>query len=68
MPKQTMRKVTVVLPRDLVDQATRVSGKGVTQTVREGLNKILVADAYQQIRNLRGKVKLSINVCDLRAD
>jgi hypothetical protein len=68
MHKQRMRKVTVMLPQDLVKEATKVSGKGLTPTIREGLEKVLTADAYQQIRRLRGKVKLSINVDELRHD
>jgi predicted nucleic acid-binding protein len=40
----------------------------VTHTIREGLEKVLAAEAYQQIRRLRGKVKLSINVDEMRED
>jgi hypothetical protein len=68
MHKQRMQKITVMLPQDLVEQATKVSGKGLTPTIREGLEKVLAAEAYQQIRRLRGKVKLSINVDELRED
>jgi hypothetical protein len=68
MPKQRTRKVTVMLPQDLVKEAAKVSGSGLTPTIREGLEKVLAADAYQQIRRLRGKVKLSINVDELRRD
>jgi predicted nucleic acid-binding protein len=68
MHKQRMRKITVTLPQDLVEQATKASGKAVTHTIREGLEKVLAAEAYQQIRRLRGKVKLSINVDEMRED
>jgi hypothetical protein len=44
MQKQRMRKITVTLPQDLVEQATKVSGKGLTHTIREGLEKVLAAE------------------------
>jgi hypothetical protein len=68
MRQQPMRKVTVMLPKDLVDRATKASGKGLTPTLRQGLESILVANAYRRLRERRGKVRLSINVDELRED
>jgi len=68
MRQQPMRKVTVMLPKDLVDRATKASGKGLTPTLRQGLESILVANAYRRLRARRGKVRLSINVDELRED
>jgi hypothetical protein len=68
MPQQQMRKVTVVLPKDLVERATRASGVGLTPTIRKGLESVIVADAYERILRRRGKVHLSIDVDELRRD
>jgi hypothetical protein len=68
MAKQQMRKVTVMLPKDLVDRATKASGMGLTPTLRKGLESVIVAGAYRRIRERRGKVHLSINVDELRED
>jgi hypothetical protein len=66
--KKEMRKVTVMLPRDLVERAKRVSGLGLTPAIRQGLEAIAAAEAYEGLRRLRGKVKFSINLKELRAD
>ena len=68
MPQQQMRKVTVMLPKDLVERATKASGLGLTPTIRKGLESVVVAGAYQRIRERRGKVHLTINVDELRED
>jgi hypothetical protein len=65
---QEMRKVTVMLPKDLVDRATRASGLGVTPTIRKGLEAVAASDAYQRILRRRGKVHFSIDVDELRRD
>jgi hypothetical protein len=68
MPHQQMRKVTVMLPKDLVERATKASGVGLTPTIRKGLEAVIVAGAYRRIRERRGKVHLTINVDELRED
>jgi hypothetical protein len=66
--KQQMQKVTIMLPRDLVERATRVSGLGLTPAIREGLEAVAATHAYERLRQLRGKVKFSINLKELRRD
>ncbi len=64
--KQEMQKVTVMLPRDLVERAKRVSGLGITPAIRQGLEAVAATDAYEALRRMRGKVKFSISLKDLR--
>jgi hypothetical protein len=68
MQKQELRKVTVMLPKDLLDRAVKASGQGVTPTIRKGLENIARADAYERILRRRGKVRLSLDVRELRRD
>jgi len=68
MKQEQVRKVTVLLPRDLVDQALAATGLGLTPTIRKGLEKVAAAEAYEGLRRRRGKVKFSINVDELRED
>ena len=68
MPQQAMRKVTVMLPKDLVERATKASGVGITPTIRKGLEAVVASDAYERILRRRGKVHLSIDVDELRRD
>ncbi len=63
-----MQKVTVMLPTSLVKKATAATGRGLTPTIRLGLEKVASWPAYDKLRRMRGKVKLSINVDELRED
>jgi len=66
--KQELRKVTVMLPRDLVQRATRTSGLGITAAIRKGLEAVAATDAYQKIRKMRGKWKFALDLKELRRD
>jgi Arc/MetJ-type ribon-helix-helix transcriptional regulator len=62
------RKVTVHLPEELLRKAQQSTGKGVTDTIRDGLRLVAAGDAYRTLRGLRGKVKFSVNLRKLRED
>ncbi len=62
------KKITVHIPEDLLLRALDSSGKGVTATVRQGLELVAAGRAYQQLRQLRGKVRFSIDLKALRED
>ena len=62
------QKVTAHLPVELLLRAQQVTGQGVTETLRRGLEELTTADAYRRLRALRGKVKLSIDLEELRRD
>ncbi len=66
--RSTLRKVTVLLPADLVKRATKATGQALTPTIRRGLESIAAGEAFDGLRRLRGKVKLSLNVKELRQD
>ena len=63
-----MQKVTIMLPKALVREATQATGKGLTPTIREGLRQIMAAHACEQLRRMRGKVKFSLTAAQLRED
>ena len=64
----TARKITVEIPEDLLERAQQASGAGVTQTVRAGLQLLAASRAYSQLRQLRGNVKFSRTLAELKAD
>jgi len=64
----TARKITVEVPLELLENAQRVSGTGVTQTVRKGLQLVADTRIYARLRKLRGKVRLSRTAAELKAD
>jgi hypothetical protein len=64
----TARKITVDVPRELLEKAQRASGTGITQTVRTGLQLIVASRAYGRLHGLRGKILFSRTVAELKAD
>lgn len=66
--KPRSRKVTVILPEDLLERAQSSTGKGLTPTIRRGLELLAAEKAYRKLRSLRGKVAFSIDVAELRDD
>lgn len=63
-----MRKITVEVPEKLLDMAQSETGKGVSDTVRDGLRKLASARAQKELLALRGKVKFSISYEDMKED
>lgn len=64
----TARKITVEVPRDLLSKAQRASGKGITQTVRTGLQLLAAAQAYDRLLQAQGKVRFSRSWQELKDD
>jgi hypothetical protein len=64
----TSQKITVEVPADLLEQAQRVTGEGITGTVRRGLELVARADAYERLRALRGKLRLAPSWRELKRD
>jgi len=65
---QTARKITVEVPEELLEKAQKASGEGITQTVRTGLELVAASHTYARLRQLRGKVRFSRTLAELKAD
>lgn len=65
---KTARKITVEVPADLLESAQRAGGTGITQTVRTGLQLVAASHAYVRLRQLRGKVRFSRTLAELKYD
>jgi hypothetical protein len=68
MAKNRMRKLTVLVPDDLIRRATQATRQGITPTVRRGLQIIAAQEAYANLRKLRGKVKFGLTWQELRGE
>jgi hypothetical protein len=64
----TARKITVEIPAELLEKAQNASGTGITQTVRTGLQLVAASEAYARLRQMRGKVRFSRTLAELKAD
>lgn len=62
------RKITVHIPADLLEAAQAETGQGVTETVRRGLELLKRANAYRQLREMRGKFEFDMTADELRGD
>ena len=62
------RKITVEIPLELLEKAQRASGVGITQTVRSGLQLVAASQAYAELRKLRGKVRFSRTLAEIKTD
>ena len=56
------RRITANLPGDLLADAMRVTRKGITGTLVEGLHLVRRARAYDKAMALRGKLFLDVDL------
>ncbi|HUO98842.1 MAG TPA: hypothetical protein VMU01_09245 [Rhizomicrobium sp.] len=54
-----LRKITVEVPEQDLKDAQALTGKGVTETVREALRRMRSVRAQQRALELQGKVRFS---------
>ena len=66
--QQNIQKITACVPKILLHDAQSLTGLGITETIKEGLLQLITARSYDEIRQFRGKVKVSINLNELRQD
>ncbi len=64
----TLQKITVEIPRELLEKAQLASGTGITQTVRTGLQLVAASRTYARLRQFRGKVRFGRRLAELKAD
>jgi hypothetical protein len=62
------RKITVHVRRELLAKAQKAARAGVSETVRKGLELLAASEAYERLLKMRGKVKFSITLDELRED
>lgn len=63
-----MQKITAHVPAALLRRAQAATGKGVTETVRLGLDLLAAAKAAEELRRRRGTLRLEIDLAELRRD
>jgi len=62
------KKITVMLPEDLLDRALKASGEGIAATLRKGLELVAARDIYKRLLKLKGKFDLRLDLEELRKD
>ena len=57
-----LRRITANLPDDLLEEAMEACGKGITETLTEGLRLVKRARAHRKAMQLKGKIQLDIDL------
>jgi len=68
MAHHQTQKVTAHIPVKLLHEAQAATGKGITETLKIALSHLAHAGAYEDLRKMRGKVRISIDLEELRKD
>jgi hypothetical protein len=56
------RRITANLPKDLLQDATAVTGKGITETIIAGLELVRRSKVRTRAEALRGKLTLDVDL------
>jgi hypothetical protein len=63
-----LKKITVQVSERDLELAQQFTGEGVTETVRAALKKLASMQAQHELLKLRGTVKFSMSLDELRHD
>ena len=63
-----MQKITAHVPVESLRRARAATGRGITETVRLGLDMLASAKAAEGLRRMRGKLRLDLDLAELRRD
>ncbi len=63
---KVLRRTTANLPADLLNEAIATTGKGITETLIEGLKLVRRSRAYEKAKSLQGKLDLKIDLKESR--
>jgi hypothetical protein len=63
-----LKKITVQVPLGDLERAQQFTGEGVTETVRAALKRLASMQAQKELLKLRGTVKFSMSLDELRHD
>ena len=58
----TIRRITANLPEDLLEEAMETTGKGITDTLTEGLELVRRTRSYRKAMELRGTLEIELDL------
>ena len=62
MASRAVKRVTVNLPRHLLEDAASITGAGTTETIVQGLELLARRRAYAKAMALKGKLDIRIDL------
>jgi len=57
-----IQRITANIPKDLLREAQRVTRRGITETLVEGLHLLKRRRAYDKAMALKGKLRLQVDI------
>ena len=66
--RQETQKITAILPKKLLQNAMKASGLGITETIKDALERTARQEAYKGLLEMRGKFKFDLDLNELRKD
>ncbi len=63
---RTAKKVTVNLPTDVLERAQKITGRGITPIIIEGLRELERRAQRSALRQLRGRVRFELDLDQTR--
>ena len=61
-----LRKMTVNAPADILADAKQITGKGITDTIIDGLRELQRSNKRSALRRLRGKIRVALDLEETR--
>ena len=61
-----LRKITVSVPAEILADAKRIAGKGITDTIIFGLRELQRGHKRTALRRLRGQVRVDLDLEETR--
>ena len=57
-----IRRISANIPAELLDQARRATGKGITETLVDGLELVRRSAAAAKAERLKGRLRLDVDL------
>lgn len=68
MMQEETQKITAHIPVDLLKRAQESTGKGITETVKLGLERVALDKVYEDFLSLQGTYDSKLDLDELRKD
>lgn len=62
MAKSNLKRISANLPSELVEEATSITEANITDTLILGLQLVKRSLAYKKAMNLKGKIKIDVDL------
>ncbi len=65
---ENANKITVEVLEERLKNAQAQTKEGISETVRRGLQLLAAAKSFQELRKMKGRVKFSKTISDIKHD